>query len=118
MCTSVDFEGTCVSIPVVSDECNNFTGGLSILNKETSSAQVPGGFICTFFESVFEFSFLLRWLMVLIGILDVRAQDLHKQMRLLFKAETGKTLEVFLGYSAPRTSMILLVLLAALRFSQ
>ncbi|KAJ7935822.1 hypothetical protein B0H13DRAFT_1853933 [Mycena leptocephala] len=36
--------------PVVSDSCTSFTGGLSFLNKELSWVQVPGGFICTFFE--------------------------------------------------------------------
>ncbi|KAJ6622976.1 hypothetical protein B0H10DRAFT_1944280 [Mycena sp. CBHHK59/15] len=40
----------CVIIPVVSDTCINFTGGLSFLNKEVSNVQVPGGFVCTFFE--------------------------------------------------------------------
>ncbi|KAJ7476025.1 hypothetical protein FB451DRAFT_1245529 [Mycena latifolia] len=40
----------CVTIPVVSDQCINFTGGLSFLNKEVSNAEVPAGFVCTFFE--------------------------------------------------------------------
>ncbi|PPQ83901.1 hypothetical protein CVT25_000696 [Psilocybe cyanescens] len=39
----------CVTIPVVSDSCVNFTGGLSFLNKESSAVVVPGGFVCTFF---------------------------------------------------------------------
>ncbi|KAJ7478516.1 hypothetical protein FB451DRAFT_1557134 [Mycena latifolia] len=44
-------EGTgCVTLPVVSDSCINFTGGLSFLNKEINTAQIPGGFICTFFQ--------------------------------------------------------------------
>ncbi|KAJ7889485.1 hypothetical protein B0H14DRAFT_2336675 [Mycena olivaceomarginata] len=30
--------------------CINLTGGLSFLNKEISTATVPGGFICTFFQ--------------------------------------------------------------------
>ncbi|KAF7369533.1 HET domain-containing protein [Mycena venus] len=48
VCTSV---GTgCVTLPVVSDECIDLTGGLSFLNKEISTADVPGGFICTFFQ--------------------------------------------------------------------
>ncbi|KAJ7436412.1 hypothetical protein FB451DRAFT_1417460 [Mycena latifolia] len=48
VCTSV---GTgCVTLPVVSDSCLNLTGGLSFLNKEISTAQIPGGFICTFFQ--------------------------------------------------------------------
>ncbi|KAJ7611191.1 hypothetical protein FB45DRAFT_1065882 [Roridomyces roridus] len=42
----------CVSIPVVSGSCIDLSqGGLSFLNKEISNAQVPGGFICTFFEN-------------------------------------------------------------------
>ncbi|KAF8909948.1 hypothetical protein CPB85DRAFT_1435426 [Mucidula mucida] len=40
----------CVTIPVVSDTCTNFTGGLSFLNKEVSNVQVPGGFVCSFYE--------------------------------------------------------------------
>ncbi|KAJ7476001.1 hypothetical protein FB451DRAFT_1173932 [Mycena latifolia] len=40
----------CVTIPVVSDQCINFTGGLSFLNKEVSNAEVPARFVCTFFE--------------------------------------------------------------------
>ncbi|KAJ6525830.1 hypothetical protein DFH09DRAFT_1046338 [Mycena vulgaris] len=41
----------CVNVPVVSDSCVNLTGGLTFLNKEISTAQVPGGFICTFFQN-------------------------------------------------------------------
>ncbi|KAJ6557553.1 hypothetical protein B0H19DRAFT_1261165 [Mycena capillaripes] len=40
----------CVTVPVVSDNCVNLTGGLSFLNKEISTATIPGGFICTFFQ--------------------------------------------------------------------
>ncbi|KAJ6576679.1 hypothetical protein DFH09DRAFT_1150004, partial [Mycena vulgaris] len=40
----------CIPIPVVSDACVNLTGKLSCLDKEISNAQVPGGFVCTFFE--------------------------------------------------------------------
>ncbi|KJA13001.1 hypothetical protein HYPSUDRAFT_195902 [Hypholoma sublateritium FD-334 SS-4] len=40
----------CVSIPIGSDSCNNLDGGLVFLNKEISSAIVPGGIVCTFFE--------------------------------------------------------------------
>ncbi|KAJ3727428.1 hypothetical protein C8R42DRAFT_707212 [Lentinula raphanica] len=40
----------CVTIPVVSDECTDFTGGLSFLNKEVSNVQVPDGFVCSFYE--------------------------------------------------------------------
>ncbi|KAJ7625152.1 hypothetical protein B0H17DRAFT_963746 [Mycena rosella] len=45
-----DTDGGCVTLPIVSDKCINLTGGLSFLNKAVSSAVVPGGFICTFFE--------------------------------------------------------------------
>ncbi|KAJ3926137.1 MAG: hypothetical protein NXY57DRAFT_1043523 [Lentinula lateritia] len=34
----------CVDIPVVSDDCTDFTGGLSFLNKEISNVEVPAGF--------------------------------------------------------------------------
>ncbi|KAF9550752.1 hypothetical protein CPC08DRAFT_715210 [Agrocybe pediades] len=40
----------CVTIPVSSDSCINFTGGLSFLNKESTSAVIPNGFICSFFS--------------------------------------------------------------------
>ncbi|KAF7360622.1 HET domain-containing protein [Mycena venus] len=40
----------CTNVPVVSDSCINLTGGLSFLNKEISTAVIPGGFICTFFQ--------------------------------------------------------------------
>ncbi|KAJ7588711.1 hypothetical protein C8J56DRAFT_1164473 [Mycena floridula] len=40
----------CVIIPVVSDNCISFTGGLSFLNNEVSGAQIPAGLICTFFK--------------------------------------------------------------------
>ncbi|KAJ6470427.1 hypothetical protein C8R45DRAFT_1015590 [Mycena sanguinolenta] len=40
----------CVTVPVVSEDCVNLTGGLSFLNKEITIAVVPNGFICTFFE--------------------------------------------------------------------
>ncbi|KAJ7915104.1 hypothetical protein B0H13DRAFT_413622, partial [Mycena leptocephala] len=40
----------CLDIPIVSDACINFIGGLTFFNKEVSSAKVPGGFVCTFFE--------------------------------------------------------------------
>ncbi|KAK7435113.1 hypothetical protein VKT23_019806 [Stygiomarasmius scandens] len=49
LCTAVNFGGTCIQLPVVSDSCTNFTGGLTVLNKELSSAVIPGGFICTLF---------------------------------------------------------------------
>ncbi|KAJ7611187.1 hypothetical protein FB45DRAFT_320301 [Roridomyces roridus] len=42
----------CVAIPLVSGSCIDLSqGGLNFLNKEISSASVPGGFICTFFEN-------------------------------------------------------------------
>ncbi|KAJ7122162.1 hypothetical protein C8R44DRAFT_876471 [Mycena epipterygia] len=51
VCTgSISPRNGCVDIPVVSESCINFTGGLTFLNKEVSHAQVPGGFVCTFFE--------------------------------------------------------------------
>ncbi|KAF7341273.1 hypothetical protein MVEN_01863300 [Mycena venus] len=40
----------CLEIPVVSDACINFIGGLTFFNKEVSSSKIPGGFVCTFFE--------------------------------------------------------------------
>ncbi|KAJ7804300.1 hypothetical protein B0H14DRAFT_2884931 [Mycena olivaceomarginata] len=40
----------CAAVPTVSDICVNLTGGLSFLNKEISTATVPGGFVCTFFQ--------------------------------------------------------------------
>ncbi|KAJ7707504.1 hypothetical protein B0H17DRAFT_1191988 [Mycena rosella] len=40
----------CLTISVVSDSCVNLTGGLSFLNKEISFAQVPNGFVCTFYQ--------------------------------------------------------------------
>ncbi|KAJ7491413.1 hypothetical protein B0H11DRAFT_2008975 [Mycena galericulata] len=40
----------CVTVPVVSDDCVNLTGGLSFLDGEISWAVVPDGFVCTFFQ--------------------------------------------------------------------
>ncbi|KAJ6540511.1 hypothetical protein B0H19DRAFT_1313190 [Mycena capillaripes] len=40
----------CVTVPVISASCINLTGGLSFLDKEITTAVVPGGFICTFFQ--------------------------------------------------------------------
>ncbi|KAJ7122190.1 hypothetical protein C8R44DRAFT_919365 [Mycena epipterygia] len=37
----------CVTIPVPSDTCINFTGGLSFYNKEMTTVVVPSGFVCT-----------------------------------------------------------------------
>ncbi|THU83839.1 hypothetical protein K435DRAFT_784047 [Dendrothele bispora CBS 962.96] len=51
LCTAVQFGGICVKPAVVSDTCINLTGGLTTLNEEVSSAVVPAGFICTFFDA-------------------------------------------------------------------
>ncbi|KAJ7342560.1 hypothetical protein DFH08DRAFT_703980, partial [Mycena albidolilacea] len=40
----------CAPVPTVSDTCVNLTGGLSFLNKEISTATLPSGFVCTFFQ--------------------------------------------------------------------
>ncbi|KAF8205343.1 hypothetical protein K438DRAFT_1818963 [Mycena galopus ATCC 62051] len=40
----------CVTITVVSGDCQDLDGGLSFLDKEITTAVVPGGFVCTFFE--------------------------------------------------------------------
>ncbi|KAF4615837.1 hypothetical protein D9613_012377 [Agrocybe pediades] len=40
----------CILVPVSSDSCINFTGGLSFLNKEVSVAVIPDGLACTFFS--------------------------------------------------------------------
>ncbi|KAF9536821.1 hypothetical protein CPC08DRAFT_824764 [Agrocybe pediades] len=45
-----DVGANCVGLPVVSDSCLDFTGGLTFLNKAVSSAVIPGGFVCTFFS--------------------------------------------------------------------
>ncbi|KAJ7186122.1 hypothetical protein C8R46DRAFT_1062537 [Mycena filopes] len=47
---SINPPSGCLTLPVVSDACINFTGGLSFLNKEISNVQVLPGFVCTFFE--------------------------------------------------------------------
>ncbi|KAF7359807.1 hypothetical protein MVEN_00705900 [Mycena venus] len=41
----------CSIISVVSAGCINLTGDLSSLNKQVSWAQVPAGFVCTFFQN-------------------------------------------------------------------
>ncbi|KAF8133512.1 hypothetical protein K438DRAFT_1998140 [Mycena galopus ATCC 62051] len=48
---SLDPPEGCASLPIVSDSCINFVGGLTFFNKEVSSAEVPGGFVCSFFEN-------------------------------------------------------------------
>ncbi|KAJ7640036.1 hypothetical protein DFH06DRAFT_1216425 [Mycena polygramma] len=40
----------CVGVPVGTNECVNFEEGLTFLNKEVSAAEIPDGFVCTFFE--------------------------------------------------------------------
>ncbi|THU77762.1 hypothetical protein K435DRAFT_738219 [Dendrothele bispora CBS 962.96] len=50
LCTAVQFGGICLNLPVVSDSCTSFTGGLTTLNEEVSSAVIPAGFICTLFN--------------------------------------------------------------------
>ncbi|KAJ3721375.1 hypothetical protein DFJ43DRAFT_1158717 [Lentinula guzmanii] len=40
----------CVTIPVVSDDCTDLTGGLSFLNKEITVVTVPDGFVCSFYS--------------------------------------------------------------------
>ncbi|TFK35310.1 hypothetical protein BDQ12DRAFT_726061 [Crucibulum laeve] len=48
---SINPPNGCVTIPFSSDSCITFTGGLSAWNKQVSNAQIPEGFICTFFET-------------------------------------------------------------------
>ncbi|KAJ7366108.1 hypothetical protein DFH08DRAFT_929124 [Mycena albidolilacea] len=40
----------CADVSTVSDTCINLTGWLAFLNKDISTATVPGGFVCTFFQ--------------------------------------------------------------------
>ncbi|KAJ7467889.1 hypothetical protein B0H11DRAFT_2191364 [Mycena galericulata] len=40
----------CVTVPVVSDDCMDLTGGLSFLDEEITGVVVPDGFVCTFFQ--------------------------------------------------------------------
>ncbi|KAJ7342553.1 hypothetical protein DFH08DRAFT_240904 [Mycena albidolilacea] len=40
----------CAAIPIVSETCVNLTGGLSFLNKQISTAIIPAGFVCQFFQ--------------------------------------------------------------------
>ncbi|KAK7436430.1 hypothetical protein VKT23_019142 [Stygiomarasmius scandens] len=51
LCTAGLTTGACYQLPVVSDQCVSLTGGLTILNKEISSAIIPNGFLCTLFAS-------------------------------------------------------------------
>ncbi|KAF9001108.1 hypothetical protein BDQ17DRAFT_1358761, partial [Cyathus striatus] len=48
---SINPQNGCVIIPVVSDNCTSFTGGLSFLDETVSHAQIPAGFVCTFFSA-------------------------------------------------------------------
>ncbi|KAJ7279393.1 hypothetical protein C8J57DRAFT_1570049 [Mycena rebaudengoi] len=41
----------CIDIPIVSDTCRSFTGGLTFLNNQVSNASVPLGYVCTFFDA-------------------------------------------------------------------
>ncbi|THV03342.1 hypothetical protein K435DRAFT_835915 [Dendrothele bispora CBS 962.96] len=50
LCTAVGFGGICVPIPANTGNCIDFLGGLTILNKEVSSAMIPPGFVCTFYS--------------------------------------------------------------------
>ncbi|KAJ7266215.1 hypothetical protein C8J57DRAFT_980727, partial [Mycena rebaudengoi] len=42
----------CVMIPIVSDSCFDFVGGLTFLNREVSWVQVPSQLACTFSHRV------------------------------------------------------------------
>ncbi|KAJ7236919.1 hypothetical protein C8J57DRAFT_1529706 [Mycena rebaudengoi] len=44
VCSDVNGVSGCVNIPINSDDCRSFTGGLSFLNDEVSAAKVPAGF--------------------------------------------------------------------------
>ncbi|KAF8953059.1 hypothetical protein BDZ97DRAFT_2065872 [Flammula alnicola] len=50
VCENLDNPTNCVAIPIVSDQCIDFSGGLSFLDNGVSSATVPDGFVCTFFD--------------------------------------------------------------------
>ncbi|KAJ7611179.1 hypothetical protein FB45DRAFT_843973 [Roridomyces roridus] len=53
VCTGTLHPSTgCAEIPVLSADCINLVGGLSFFNQEISSAEVPAGFVCTFFRWV------------------------------------------------------------------
>ncbi|KAJ6470476.1 hypothetical protein C8R45DRAFT_1166152 [Mycena sanguinolenta] len=49
VCTSSS-AGRCATIAVVSTACVNLTGRLGWLNKNISTAIIPDGFVCTFFQ--------------------------------------------------------------------
>ncbi|KAF5317631.1 hypothetical protein D9758_019035 [Tetrapyrgos nigripes] len=53
VCTAIDFGGNCADIPVEDDllDCLSLIGGFTGLNKEISSAVVPEGFDCNFFNN-------------------------------------------------------------------
>ncbi|KAF8981150.1 hypothetical protein BDQ17DRAFT_1263243, partial [Cyathus striatus] len=47
VCTgSINPQNGCVTIPVVSEQCVDFTGGLTFLDKQVSNAEIPDGFVC------------------------------------------------------------------------
>ena len=48
-CTDINFGGICITIPLVTDDCIDLTGSLSVLEKRISSAIIPEGVVCTFF---------------------------------------------------------------------
>ncbi|KAJ7611207.1 hypothetical protein FB45DRAFT_1065897 [Roridomyces roridus] len=51
VCTdTLDSPQGCTTISVVSDACIDLNDTLSDLDKRISSASIPGGFVCTFFE--------------------------------------------------------------------
>ncbi|PFH51678.1 hypothetical protein AMATHDRAFT_2784 [Amanita thiersii Skay4041] len=51
ICTgNLNTSNGCLTVPVVSAECINLTGGLSFANDELSTARIPGGLVCTFYD--------------------------------------------------------------------
>ncbi|KAJ7236942.1 hypothetical protein C8J57DRAFT_1667783 [Mycena rebaudengoi] len=52
LCTDPNGVSGCLNIPVNSDTCRSLTGGFSFLNDGVSTAKIPAGFICTFFDAV------------------------------------------------------------------
>ncbi|KAJ7250281.1 hypothetical protein C8J57DRAFT_1667818 [Mycena rebaudengoi] len=51
VCSDVNGVSGCATIPINSNTCVSFTGGLSFLNDEISAATIPAGFACTFFDA-------------------------------------------------------------------
>jgi hypothetical protein len=57
---SIDPPEGCVMIPIVSDSCIDFVGGLTFLNKEVSWVQVPSQIACTLFQrDAYTFEFMV-----------------------------------------------------------